>query len=395
MKKLLLLVSAVIGLLILAACTASSADRPTPTGTVTNMPPVIPHTLQGRAECDVCHASGISGIPIWPADHFGRRDDLCIECHKPQGEVRATLTPVLVAQEIPHNLVGRDDCLLCHLEGLASAPAVPSFHAGRSNRVCTLCHAPGVGAEPTPAIGPTATPRTAINPPAIPHSLDGRAQCFLCHNVDKLPVDHADRPTDLCTICHAPLPAPTPTSTPTPLPPGAPTPTPAPTKEPSGPVAIPHPLEGRGACLMCHTNPKSVASLPANHAGRAENTCTLCHQQGAAPAATPTAAPTAAPTTQPGPTATATPTPAGSTATPAPGATPTPTVAPPTPTPTPTTPVATPTAAPSGPAPIPHSVEGRTDCLMCHATGIAGAQAVPADHAGRANATCQLCHKPK
>lgn len=44
---------------------------------------------------------------------------------------------------------------------------------------------------------------------------------------------------------------------------------------------------------------------------------------------------------------------------------------------------------------IPHSLEGRGDCLICHQTGIAGAKAVPADHAGRANSTCTACHKVK
>ena len=42
---------------------------------------------------------------------------------------------------------------------------------------------------------------------------------------------------------------------------------------------------------------------------------------------------------------------------------------------------------------IPHPVKGLNDCLMCHAIG--GVKPVPSNHAGRANDTCQGCHKPK
>ena len=52
--------------------------------------------------------------------------------------------------------------------------------------------------------------------------------------------------------------------------------------------------------------------------------------------------------------------------------------------PPPPPPAATPTATP-------HTLEGRTDCLMCHTSGD---HAVPADHDGRTNDTCTTCHKP-
>lgn len=41
---------------------------------------------------------------------------------------------------------------------------------------------------------------------------------------------------------------------------------------------------------------------------------------------------------------------------------------------------------------LPHDVAGQEDCLMCHGEGIVGAAKVPADHTGRTNDTCQLCH---
>ena len=78
--------------------------------------------------------------------------------------------------------------------------------------------------------------------------------------------------------------------------------------------------------------------------------------------------------------------------------TPAPTTAPPVTTPATTTPpktTPTPTVTQTGGIPaIPHTLDGRSDCLLCHKTGIAGAPAVPASHAGRTSDICQTCHKP-
>jgi hypothetical protein len=52
------------------------------------------------------------------------------------------------------------------------------------------------------------------------------------------------------------------------------------------------------------------------------------------------------------------------------------------------------TAARLAQPPIPHDLTGRQDCLACHANGLGGAPTVPADHAGRPNEMCQVCHKP-
>ncbi len=75
-----------------------------------------------------------------------------------------------------------------------------------------------------------------------------------------------------------------------------------------------------------------------------------------------------------------------------------PTMPPPTPTPAPTVaPAAGATATATAPAvtapDIPHTLEGRDNCLLCHGPG--GAKPVPADHAGRANDSCRVCHQPK
>lgn len=47
-----------------------------------------------------------------------------------------------------------------------------------------------------------------------------------------------------------------------------------------------------------------------------------------------------------------------------------------------------------GPPAIPHPLVGRENCLACHEQGLGGAPQVPADHAGRTNDVCQACHLP-
>lgn len=42
--------------------------------------------------------------------------------------------------------------------------------------------------------------------------------------------------------------------------------------------------------------------------------------------------------------------------------------------------------------PIPHSIEGQSDCLACHSSG--GVKAVPASHTEFPNQLCTSCHKP-
>jgi hypothetical protein len=92
-------------------------------------------------------------------------------------------------------------------------------------------------------------------------------------------------------------------------------------------------LTGRGDCLSCHGDTvPGVPGLPADHNNGVTNgECQLCHQPTVEEAALATHV-------------------------------------------------------------LPHTVTGQEDCLMCHGEGIGGAAKVPADHAGRTNETCLLCH---
>jgi hypothetical protein len=81
--------------LLLAACANPPAGQPaSPTapadGATTGAAgsgPAITHTLEGRAGCTVCHKVGGAGAGApgglgMPADHQGRADARCLECHK-------------------------------------------------------------------------------------------------------------------------------------------------------------------------------------------------------------------------------------------------------------------------------------------------------------------------
>lgn len=103
-----------------------------------SIPPLsIAHPLAGAENCLSCHQDGLSGVPALPADHTDATNGVCQLCHSPAVQAAAMATG-----ELPHKVTGREDCLMCHGEGIAEATMVPSDHAGRTNDTCQLCHQP-------------------------------------------------------------------------------------------------------------------------------------------------------------------------------------------------------------------------------------------------------------
>lgn len=64
----------------------------------------------------------------------------CTTCHSLPSSPAATVSAERVAPAIPHTLEGRDQCLMCHGTG---ALAVPASHKGIGNEACTACHVAG------------------------------------------------------------------------------------------------------------------------------------------------------------------------------------------------------------------------------------------------------------
>ena len=97
----------------------------------------VSHDTEGRAQCLMCHTPGrMEPVPDAPASHEGRTDAVCLWCH-------ATDSPMLTTAPtpVPHALEGRDSCLMCHAAGaMEPVPDVPASHEGRENSHCTMCH---------------------------------------------------------------------------------------------------------------------------------------------------------------------------------------------------------------------------------------------------------------
>jgi hypothetical protein len=137
---------------------------------------VIPHTLEGREDCLMCHSE--NGVVPFPPDHVGRPSTSCLVCHATTQEETVLPAP------IKHDLEGRENCLMCHAVDL-----LPESHKSGafSNSDCLLCHKQG-GAEPA-AASATAQPAAEAG--------EGGEVSFA---EDVLPLLEAN-----CATCHGPM----------------------------------------------------------------------------------------------------------------------------------------------------------------------------------------------
>lgn len=91
----------------------------------------LPADHGGRTVCQVCHISGVANAPIEPANHQGRLDSTCTDCHRMPAQ---TAIPNIPADHPTSACVG------CHSQGLAGAPIFPPNHVGFTEAMCTACH---------------------------------------------------------------------------------------------------------------------------------------------------------------------------------------------------------------------------------------------------------------
>ena len=126
---------------------------------------------------------------------------LSVSCALIEPTVPAPPVASIVPPFIPHRLEGRGDCRLCHVTGIGGAPQFPvADHSRRPSDVCLACHQPAPGiyadneiipmpmpvppAETTPPVLGTTTPAGTTTTPASGKDLFA-AKCAACHGVNR------------------------------------------------------------------------------------------------------------------------------------------------------------------------------------------------------------------
>lgn len=165
------------------ATEATPTERPTVSTGIPNMPP--DHFTAG---CTTCHSAGLSGAPVFPANHANYTNEMCSGCHKqaqggPTAEPTGLPVPTTGAEATP--------------SAVATGPAVtPSAEATAE-------------ATTTPAAQATTGPTTAAGvPPNMPPN-HYAAACTTCHatganGAPKFPASHASYTDAVCSGCHKP-----------------------------------------------------------------------------------------------------------------------------------------------------------------------------------------------
>ncbi|MCK6624823.1 MAG: NapC/NirT family cytochrome c [Anaerolineae bacterium] len=261
-----------------------------------------------RLECNICHSipeivdDKTKRAPLisidkpdepdshrdsnWLARHRYQFDETCAECHdisNPGGAdnssfcansgchatewkfvgldapaIRALVEPPPVPgsgepRPVPHPVGPRTDCAICH--DAESVRPVPAEHPGYEQSLCTLCHQPTLTDKPGEAVA-------KISVPDIPHRVEGQEEkCLTCHEPDAVspfPQSHVEWPTETCLFCHQAAAI-------------------TETEDEEGRPKIPHTLEGREDCLLCHSL-DSIKPFPANHENRSVEKCQNCHK---------------------------------------------------------------------------------------------------------------------
>jgi hypothetical protein len=101
-------------------------------------PPVTPHDMEGKENCAMCHAEGVMGATKSPASHEGFDQANCQLCHSEKSPVQVADGP---APAIPHDIEGKENCAMCHAEDVMGATKTPENHGEMKQENCGVCHA--------------------------------------------------------------------------------------------------------------------------------------------------------------------------------------------------------------------------------------------------------------
>lgn len=145
------------------------------------------------AICGTCHQTNSTTL-----NASKHRSVSCETCHG-AGE------PHMEKQTPPEINTSREACGICHATVVGRPKNFPQveFQTHGGEALCVTCHSPHnptivVGTDTSGSAKPTAAP-------TIPHSLEGRSDCNLCHakgGLKPYPDDHAGRGVNSCLACH-------------------------------------------------------------------------------------------------------------------------------------------------------------------------------------------------
>lgn len=132
--------------------------------------------------CNECHQDKYG---VWKESKHGTVS--CENCHGPAQAHVDYGDPVVVD-------ASRELCAVCHGKLDSRPKSFPQVDLSQHGRqlACITCHNPH-------------SPQIAA-PPAVPHDLQGRADCLVCHGqagFKPAPKDHAGRVSDTCLSCHS------------------------------------------------------------------------------------------------------------------------------------------------------------------------------------------------
>jgi Ni/Fe-hydrogenase subunit HybB-like protein len=141
------------------------------------------------SECANCHRPPDGG-------HYGAD---CQECHTSTGFAEARLPDHPLALVGAHQTAA---CADCHVDGGQSIEYVCSnCHTrpdGHLSGRCEVCHTPAGWAESVTFV-------TRLTP-LIPHGLEGKSDCLMCHDLESeilpAPSNHGDYENEQCVLCH-------------------------------------------------------------------------------------------------------------------------------------------------------------------------------------------------
>jgi cytochrome c553 len=139
--------------------------------------------LAGQEDCLTCHKMGVAYAPHLPENHAGLPADLCETCHQVvPGVLLSEGRPRGEPPHVPHFMEDRTDCRLCHETGSGGAPQSPADHVDRANEGCPVCHTAVLQTTAAP-VSPTEEPTAAV--PVAGDATNGATvyatYCAACH----------------------------------------------------------------------------------------------------------------------------------------------------------------------------------------------------------------------